>query len=113
MKTHVDTLFTAQRLKILFKNSKEGEGGYADLFFRVIDWPLNLLRNYTIPAGSLENWDRYRMGFVPAIISLAFCVLMGLIQDLKEDTKLLTICVILMVPGAIIGGLILFKTTKS
>jgi hypothetical protein len=49
--SHFDTLFTAQRLKILFKNAK-GDNGNMDLFFQVIDWPFNVLRDYTIPAGS-------------------------------------------------------------
>jgi sodium/potassium/calcium exchanger 6 len=107
-----DTLFNAQRLKILFKNSKDGDS-LSDRFFTVIDWPLNILRNFTIPAGSMDNWDRLKMAFVPIFIPLAFCVLMGFIHDFQKDFNTISICLILMVPGAIIGGLILFKTKKT
>jgi len=78
-----DTLATAQRLKILFKNSHEDTG--CDVFFNFIDFPVNLMRNYTIPAGSMDNWDRTKMAIVPITISYAFCFLMGLINDTDED----------------------------
>ena len=52
------------------------------------------------------------MTFVPCFAPLAFCVLMGLIQD-KSDVKVIAICGAFMILGAMFGGLILFKTTKT
>lgn len=104
-----DSLFTAQRLKLLFKNSKED--GPLDVFFNVIDWPLNLMRDLSIPAGSLERWNRTYMSFVPIFITIAFCLLFGLIEDFFDP--IFNICLIVMIPGAIAGGLIFFKTKVS
>jgi sodium/potassium/calcium exchanger 6 len=104
-------LATAQRLKILFKNSHEDSS--FDIFFNIIDFPVNLLRDYTIPAGSMDNWNRTKMTIVPITISFALCLLMGWIDDLEEDKDTCLICGAVSLVGIFVGAMIMFRTKKT
>ena len=107
----IDRLATAQRLKLIFKNSKEDTN--LGVFFWLIDLPVNFLRDYTIPAGSLDNYDRTKMTVVPITISFTFCYLMGFIADIEEDIGAIRICGILTIIGMFVGSMIMFRTKKT
>jgi hypothetical protein len=109
--SNFDALFTAQRLKILFKNSKEDTTW--DIFFNVIDWPFNFLRNYTIPPGSLENWDRRRMAVCAVTFWFVFSIMFGIIDDVDEDMPKIWVCLGLTIFGIGAAVMILLKTKAT
>jgi sodium/potassium/calcium exchanger 6 len=105
---HFDALFTAQRLKLLFKRSKED--GPIDIVLNILDFPINFLRDYTIPPGHNENWDRKRMTFVPITISFAAVLLFGVLDDWEEDKNVVWICTALSIFGVFVGLTIRYRT---
>lgn len=94
----------------MFKNSKEDTNW--GVFFWLIDLPVNFMRDYTIPAGSMDNYDRTKMTIVPITISFAFCYLMGFVSS-SEDVGAIKICGILTIVGVFIGSMIMFRTKKT
>ena len=51
--------------------------GIADNLMKVIEIPLNFLRDYTIPIADDEAWNRNRASVLPCFIVLAFLYLNG------------------------------------
>jgi len=79
---------------------------------RLIEIPLTFLRDYTTPMADHESWDRRRAAIIPATLLLSFFYLFGLLNDPKSPT-LLWVGLIAIVPGAMIGAAIKFKTKKT
>ena len=63
------------------------EEGLGNSCFKVVEAPLNFLRDYTTPIGDEEGWDRTRASVVPAFVVLGFLYLNGNLQptDNGED----------------------------
>ena len=84
----------------------------------VISTPLNFLRDYSIPIGEAEQWDRSRAATVPCFIVFAFFWLNG---NMKKDdsassewqNKQFVIGLLCILPGAIVGTIIKLKTKVS
>lgn len=68
-------MFIVNKLRTMFKGAKEE--GILDIFMRIIAFPLNLLRDYTVPIGEEDAWDRERAAVIPMTITLAFFILNG------------------------------------
>lgn len=71
-----DALFLANKLKSVFKRSEE-DGGIFSMVWKVVEVPLNFLRDYTVPMAESAEWDRNRAVILPFCIPWAFCLLQG------------------------------------
>jgi len=79
----------------------------------LISVPLTLIRDYTVPIGDEDAWDRQRASVVPMTLVFAFLWLNGYMKQEKGSefqNKFFLIGLICMVPGAIIGLIIKMKT---
>ena len=104
-------------------NRAQGDGAW-NTFINIIDWPLTLLRDYSIPPAEEENWDRTRAAILPMTMPLTFVTLMGFIAppECAEDATIeecdpdawdltvLWVGLYCMIPGALCGLLIRFRT---
>jgi hypothetical protein len=73
----VDRIFLAQKLQMVFRHASKSDQGCMGYFWAVIDFPLNLMRDLTIPAGDLEKWDRTKMSLVPVFFPVSLFFLFG------------------------------------
>ena len=55
------------------------QDGYGATFFKILDWPLDLVRNYTIPPAEDGTWDRPRASITPVTMVFALGLLWPLI----------------------------------
>lgn len=71
-----DQLNIAIRVKNVFKRTEdaESEGCFACLF-KIIEYPLNFVRNYTCPMADFADWDRNRASILPLCLPFGFCLL--------------------------------------
>ena len=58
-----------------FKRIKEE--GVTDNLMKVIEVPLTLIRDWTIPIADEEAWDRNRAAIVPVFLVIGFLFLNG------------------------------------
>jgi hypothetical protein len=77
----------------------------------VVAAPLNFLRDYTVPMGELDAWDRTRASITLVTMPLAFFVLMGWIGG--DNLTLLWVSLGWMPVGAILGVLIRFRVKEK
>lgn len=73
---------------MVFKHSDRNADkatGFMHYFWIVIDFPLNLLRDLTIPAGDGEKWDRTKMAFVPFFFTFSLFFLYGFLDSVWDD----------------------------
>jgi len=89
---------------------------------KLVSVPITLIRDYTVPIGEEDVWDRQRASIVPVTIVFAFLWLNGYMQgDFSYDedgeytriTLPTIIGLLCMIPGAIIGQIIKMKTKVS
>jgi len=134
-----DRMYLAQKLRILLRRTKEESIIDRVMFF--IDWPLTLLRNYTIPSVEEDGWDRTRAALAPMFMPLCFWICFGDAfgcfkrvdcdddynktkygakcegddpeMEGKFDLMDLLIPVLWMIPGGIIGLVIRFRTKEN
>jgi hypothetical protein len=110
---HKDRLYLVNKMRNLFKQNREE--GILDSLLKIISVPLDILRDYTTPIGEAAQWDRQRASIVPMTIVFAFFYLAGMMEteDSQFGSKYFSIGLICMIPGAIIGTIIKFKTKIS
>jgi len=98
---------------------KKPQDGYYNTFFKILDFPLDLLRNYSIPPAEEGSWDRLRAAITPVTMLFAVGLLWPLItpeisahHEDPENNKLTVtyIAAFATIPGAICGLLIRFCT---
>lgn len=73
---------------MVFKHSDRNTDkatGFMHYFWMVIDFPLNLLRDLTIPAGDSEKWDRTKMAFVPFFFTFSLFFLYGFLDSIWDE----------------------------
>jgi len=68
-------LFVAQKLRILLRRTKDE--GLIDTIMYFIDWPLTVLRDYTIPMAEDGGWDRTRASLTIMFMPVCFYVCFG------------------------------------
>jgi hypothetical protein len=51
--------------------------GITDNLMKIIEFPLTLIRDWTIPIADDEAWDRNRAAIVPLFLILGFLFLNG------------------------------------
>ena len=74
------------------------------MFFKLIDVPLNILRDYTVPPTSEEDWNRNRAAISCITMPIALFWLNGdLFQGDTEDNLFLQIGLYWMIPGTILA----------
>ena len=66
-------------MRALFRTAKNET--IWDNLMKLVSVPLNLLRDYTIPCGEEEGWDRNREAVVSMTIIFAFLWLNGNMQN--------------------------------
>ena len=99
---------------MLFKKANKNDeepNGCMHVFWTIIDWPLNLVRDLTIPAGDREKWNRTKMAFVPVFLPMSLLYLFGLVEDTESFTFWLGL--IGTIPGIFFGLYIGFCTKKT
>ena len=79
---------------------------------KLIEVPLTFLRNYTCPMADHECWDKKRAAVIPMTVPITSLWLYGLMQD-DDDHTILYAGLLAIIPGGIIGFLILMKTKKG
>jgi sodium/potassium/calcium exchanger 6 len=100
------------KLKKLFKKQDSDDlQGCSQIFWTIIDWPLNFLRDLTIPAGDREKWDRTKMAIVPALLPMSCLYLYGLVED--TESTLFWVGLFATIPGIVFGLYIGFCTKKT
>lgn len=98
-------------MRLLFREKREE--GIWNSFMRLIEIPMTFLRDYSTPPGDHEGWNRVRAAVIPATIVLAFNYLWGNIEFSAGWSQLgLQLGVYAIVPGALAGVFIMFKTKK-
>lgn len=104
--------FAAQLLKMQFKRQGSGDSKL-DLCWKVVEVPLNFLRDYSIPMAEFEEWDRNRASLLPLTVPISFAFLYEYLND--EDTRDLTLLVLAIMagPGLIFCIYIQFCTKKT
>jgi len=50
-----------------------------DIIQNFITIPLNFMRDYTVPMGDINDWNRNRAAIVPITMPIAFFILMGFV----------------------------------
>ena len=75
------------------------------------------MRDYSVPMGEMEAWDRRRAAIVPMTLVISFFYLNGDLQADDDHSVIeqpdMIASLYAMIPGAIIGIIIIFKTKKS
>lgn len=61
--------------------------GFGNTCFKIIEIPLNFLRDYTTPIGDEEAWNRNRAAVVPSVIVLSFLYMNGMMQPTDDGTS--------------------------
>jgi len=111
LKEHRDRMYIAQRMRIVFRATREE--GCLNSMMKLISVPLTLLRDYSVPIGDEDTWDRQRASVVPMTLVFAFLWLNGYMNSPDESefaNKFFLIGLICAVPGAIVGLIIKMKT---
>ena len=113
--------YVTQLLRASLKRGKED--GYCSCIMQVVYWPLNKLRDYTIPMSSEEDWDKTRAIILPPLICISFMYLFGDFNDLTDpnasdddkqgDLKMLYISLIVGACSLVASLLIYCYTTKT
>lgn len=100
-------------MRIVFRTTREE--GVLNSLMKLISVPLTLIRDYTVPIGDEDAWDRQRASVIPMTLVFAFFWLNGSMQSTGSDfkNKFFLIGLISMVPGALIGLVVKMKTKIS
>ena len=106
-----DQLFIATRIKNIFKRTQED--GVLNTCWLVVEVPLNFLRNYSTPMADNADWDRCRASILPLTVPISFFYLQKYLAEGEDIQTILTICAILLAPGAIISIYIRCRTTLT
>lgn len=70
-----DQLFIATKVKNVFKRTEDDDGGCCSCVFKIVEFPLNFIRNYSCPMADFADWDRNRASILPLCVPAAFCFL--------------------------------------
>lgn len=71
----IDTMALGQRLRVLFKRTRERN--ICTNIISIIDYPLTIFRNYTVPMAEEDKWDKFRAAVVPISMVISFLYLFG------------------------------------
>lgn len=74
-KIKYDPNFAAYKLMLQLKRNGEYSDSNLDKCWKVIEVPLNFLRDFTIPMADYSDWDRFRASVLPMTIPTAFMFL--------------------------------------
>ena len=101
-----DQLYVASKIKSLFKRT-------VNLMPMCIAFPLDFIRDFTVPMADTADWNRTRGAILPVLIPWGFCMLWGFIrsQDQEENAYYLKILLILLAPTIMLGIYIRCRTT--
>lgn len=97
-------------MRKVYRHSKNH--GILFTIFLVIEVPLVFIRDYTCPMGEDDAWDRTRAAVVLVFYTPTFFFLNGLYIDDPNDLYLY-IGLLSLIPGAILGIIVRFKTKVS
>lgn len=75
----VNQVFVAERLRMMFRRAKE-EGIFTTIQ-KIVGYPLDILRDLTIPPSNEESYDRNKLAMMPLTVPFSFCFLMGIIGN--------------------------------
>jgi len=59
---------------------KKPKNGYLQILFKILDYPLDFIRDYTIPPAQDGEWNRLRASVTPATMTLAFMCLWPMVS---------------------------------
>lgn len=71
-----DQLYMATRVMNIFKRTQNADdGGCCGCLSKIVEYPLNFIRNYTCPMADFSDWDRNRASILPLCLPFGFCLL--------------------------------------
>jgi hypothetical protein len=73
-----DQGYTQQRMRHIFRRTREE--GFINSCMLIISVPLTFIRDYSVPMGEMEAWDRRRASIVPVTTVISFFYLAGNLQ---------------------------------
>lgn len=78
-----------------------------------ITFPLDFIRNWTVPMADTADWNRTRAAILPVLIPWGFCMLWGFIRDKDTESNayFINILLIALVPTILFGVYIRCRTT--
>lgn len=74
--TPQDDIYLANKIKNTFKRSTDE--GLHNKCWKIVEVPLNFLRDYTVPMAEKAEWDRTKASILPFFLPWAFCFLQGM-----------------------------------
>mmetsp|Transcript_4570 Transcript_4570/g.6926 ORF Transcript_4570/g.6926 Transcript_4570/m.6926 type:complete len:140 (+) Transcript_4570:1284-1703(+) len=96
---------------VMRRAKDEGVGGVFMLIFTI---PLNFLRDYSCPAGEVEEWNRNRAAILPLTIVGSFFFLNGSLDPAQDNfMTYVDITLYSLIPGLLFAFLIRFRTRAS
>lgn len=96
--------------------------------WKIVEVPLNFLRDYTVPMAELAEWDRTKASILPFIIPWAFCFLQGWLTiggdsvdthveeraaEKSDQSLYVKVCLYSMIPATFCSIYIAFCTKVS
>ena len=70
-----DQLFVAGKMRNIFKRTQSRATTWLGYVTKIVEIPLNLLRDYTVPMAEVSDWSRNRAAILPLTIPVGFCLL--------------------------------------
>ena len=78
----------------------------------IIDYPLTILRNYSIPMAEEDKWEKFRASVLPLTMVISFMYLFGNLQGDGSEPYVIT-SLVSFIPGSTFAIYIWFCTKKS
>lgn len=97
----------ASKAKNLFKRAAR------DVPILILTWPLDFLRDLTIPMGEDAAWSRNRAMIYPMTLPFAFAILYKFLLEPETKELTLKICLWLLIPGFFMSIYIRTRTTAT
>jgi hypothetical protein len=79
-----DALYVAHKIKMTFKRT--GDDGVLGKCWKLVEVPLNFVRDYSVPMAEKAEWDRVRAAVIPFTLPWAFFFLQGLLTVGDDST---------------------------
>lgn len=109
-----DQLFMAGKIRNIFKRT-EGEemSPFAACLLKIVEVPLNFVRDYTIPMSDFAEWDRTRAAVLPLTIPAGVCTLQALYFDDASRRPAGMVTLYCLIPGLMMAIWVRLRTTKT
>jgi len=105
---------TAQRILGIFRRF-EGKPTFWSYIWRIVELPVNFVRDFTVPMAEESEWNKLRAIVLPLTIPFSFILLSGVYDFDYDEAGLqssVVVCLWLLIPG-VICSLAIYKFAPS